>query len=285
MAPGSPTCGPFGENGVYTRADGTVINGTRTTLGPDYGTVTKQTSVGYSRYNGMELNFRYTHGPFNVQSGYTYSKSVDVSSNLGEQINPFNVSATEAPSAYDMRHNFVVSYNYELPIEQVFKTTNGWTTGWSWSGTTRLSSGFPVTLYNPTDTSLLGTFGNGVNNNLVDTPNYVPGCDLKINHDPAKGPAFNTDCFSMPALGQLGNAPRRFFYGPGIENFDLALIKRVRFDQKRNLEIRLEAFNLFNHPQFYGAGAVDGNIASPTFGEIEAAAAPRFIQLAAKFTF
>ena len=54
-----------------------------------------------------------------------------------------------------------------------------------------------MTLYDPTDTSLLGTFGNGVNNNLVDTPNYAPGCDLKINHDPAKGPGFNTDCFSL----------------------------------------------------------------------------------------
>ncbi len=54
VAPGSATCGPFGENGVYTRADGTVINGTRTALGPDYGTVTKQTSIGYSRYNALE---------------------------------------------------------------------------------------------------------------------------------------------------------------------------------------------------------------------------------------
>ncbi len=148
-----------------------------------------------------------------------------------------------------------------------------------------MSSGFPVTLYNPTDTSLLGTFGNGVNNNLLDTPNYTPGCDLQINHDPAKGPAFNTACFSLPELGQLGNAPRRFFYGPGIENFDMALIKRIRLDGSRNLELRVEAFNVFNHPQFYGAGAVDGNIASPTFGEIESAAAPRFIQLAVKFTF
>ena len=90
---------------------------------------------------------------------------------------------------------------------------------------------------------------------------------------------------AVAALGQLGNAPRRFFYGPGIENFDFALIKRVAFDKTRNLEIRIEAFNVFNRPQFYGAGAVDGNIVSPTFGEIEAAAAPRFIQLAAKFTF
>ena len=49
--------------------------------------------------------------------------------------------------------------------------------------------------------------------------------------------------------------------------------------------IRLEAFNVFNHPQFYGAGAVDGNIASPTFGNIAAAAAPRLMQVAAKFSF
>jgi hypothetical protein len=51
------------------------------------------------------------------------------------------------------------------------------------------------------------------------------------------------------------------------------------------LQVRLEAFNVFNHPQFYGAGAVNGNIASPAFGDIEAAAAPRFIQIAAKFSF
>jgi len=53
----------------------------------------------------------------------------------------------------------------------------------------------------------------------------------------------------------------------------------------RRLELRLETFNLLNHAQFYGAGAVDGNVASPTFGNIVAAAAPRFIQLAAKFSF
>jgi len=285
VAPGSATCGPFGENGVYTRRDGTVINGTRTVLGPDYGTVTKQTSQGYSRYNGLELNLHYAKGRASILAGYTFSKSVDVASNLGEQVDPFDISRSEAPSAYDMRHNFVVSYSYELPFGQAFHTNSQAATGWSVSGTTRLSSGFPVTLYDPTDTSLLGTFGNGVNNNLVDTPDYASGCDLKINHDPAMGPAFNTDCFSLPPLGQRGNASRRMFYGPGIANFDLALIKRLMFDKTRNLEIRLEAFNAFNHPQFYGAGAVDGNVASPTFGEIVAAAAPRFVQLAAKFSF
>ena len=134
VAPGSATCGPFGENGVYTRADGTVINGTRTALGADYGTVTKQTSIGYSRYNGLELNLRYAKGPASVLAGYTYSKSVDVSSNLGEQVNPFDVALSEAPSAYDMRHNFVVSYNYELPFERLFGTSNQLTSGWSLVG-------------------------------------------------------------------------------------------------------------------------------------------------------
>ena len=277
--------GPFGENGVYTRADGTVINSTRTPLGANYGSVTKQTSIGYSRYNALETNLRYTKGPATIMAGYTFSKSVDVSSNLGEQVDPFNVAASEAPSAFDLRHNFVISYNYELPFAHWFDSQSQLATGWSVSGTTRFSSGFPVTLYDPTDTSLLGTFGNGVNNNLVDTPNYAPGCDLKVNHDPAKGPGFNTSCFSLAELGARGNSPRRFFYGPGIENFDLAVIKRVTFDTSRSLELRLETFNLFNHPQFYGPGAVDGDIVSPTFGQIVTAAAPRFIQLAAKFTF
>jgi TonB dependent receptor len=283
VAPGSPTCGPFSENGVFTTRDGRAINGTRGPLGPDYGTVTRQESTGYSRYNALELNLRYTRANAGISAGYTFSKSVDVASNIGEQVNPFDVSRSEAPSAFDLRHNFVVSYNYDLPFDRFF-ARNALSEGWTVSGTTRFSSGFPVTLYDSTDNSLLGTFGNGVNNNLVDTPNVASG-DLQINHDPAKGPAFNTSLFSEPPLGQPGNAPRRFFYGPGISNFDLALIKNVKLGRSRALQIRAEAFNVLNHPQFYGAGSVDGNIASATFGNIVAAASPRLVQLAAKFTF
>jgi hypothetical protein len=210
---------------------------------------------------------------------------VDDASNIGEQVSPFGAKLSEAPSAYDLRHNFVVSYTYDLPMVAIFGHSNAFTTGWTISGTTRFASGFPVTLYNPTDSSLLGTFGNGVNNNLVDTPNYQSGCDLELNHDPTKGPAFNAGCFSIPPLGQIGNAPRRMFYGPGIENFDVTLMKNVAMRSGRTLQLRLEAFNALNHGQFYGPGAVDGNIASPTFGEIVAAAPPRLVQLAVKFSF
>jgi hypothetical protein len=162
---------------------------------------------------------------------------------------------------------------------------NAWTEGWSVSGTTRFATGFPVTLYNTADTSLLGTFGNGVNNDLLDTPDYAPGCDLKINHDPGKGPAFNTACFSVPALGQLGNAPRRFFYGPGIANTDIAVIKTIPVGASSALQLRIEAFNVFDTPQFYGPATVDGTIQSPTFGRIVGAADPRLIQIAMKYKF
>ena len=234
------------ERRLHHAQTGQVINSTRTVLGPDYGTVTEQATIGYSRYNARRAEPALREGPGeHPRRLHATASRWTSSSNLGEQVNPFDVALSEAPSAFDMRHNFVVSYNYELPFERLLQhDATSWTTGWSLSGTTRFSSGFPVTLYNPTDTSLLGTFGNGVNNNLLDTPNYTPGCDLQINHDPAKGPAFNTACFSLPPLGQLGNAPRRFFYGPGIENFDLALIKHVTFDQSRRLEMRLETFNV-----------------------------------------
>jgi hypothetical protein len=285
VAPGSPTCGPFGENGVYTTRSGQVINGTRGPLGPDYGTMTRQEATGYSRYSALELNLRYTHEAAIVQAGYTLSKSTDVASNLGEQVNPFDVTLSEAPSAFDMRHNFVVSFGDELPVARLTGRHNGWTEGWTVSGTARFSSGFPVTLYNSADTSLLGTFGNGVNNNLIDTPNYTPGCDLRLNRDPANGPAFNTSCFSLPALGEIGSAPRRFFYGPGIENIDLALLRDIHLTPTRAIQLRVEAFNVLNHPQFYGPGAVDGNITSSTFGQIVAAASPRLIQIAAKYVF
>ena len=154
----------------------------------------------------------------------------------------------------------------------------------SLSGITRLASGFPVTLYNDTDSSLLGTFGNGVNNHLLDTPNYTPGCDLELNHDPAKGNAFNTACFSIPELGQLGNAPRRMFYGPGIVNTDLTVLKNIKFSGQ-TLQLRLEMFNVFNTAQFYGAGSVDGNVASETFGQIVRAAPPRLVQIGIKYSF
>jgi hypothetical protein len=144
-----------------------------------------------------------------------------------------------------------------------------------------------VTLYDDSDNSLLGTLGNGINNYLLDTPEYH-GAPLDINTNPRSGrPEFNNTpaAFTTEALGQLGNVPRRFFHGPGIDNFDMALAKILSITESKSFDFRLEAFNVFNHPQFYGPASVDGEVNDPDFGKVVSAASPRLIQLAAKFTF
>jgi len=285
VAVGSPTCGPYAEDAVITSSRGQVFHGTRVGLGPNYGEATAQKTIGNSNYDALQVNLRYVGSNSNLLLGYVYSKSIDQASNLGEQLNPFDPSGTRAISAFDMKHNFVGSYTMRLPFDVLFKHTNQLTTGWSISGITRFSTGFPVTLFDDSDNSLLGTLGNGVNNYLLDTPNYN-GAALEINKNQRNGrPAFNISAFSPEKLGQLGNSSRRFFYGPGINNFDLTLAKLLRVTGSKSFEFRLEAFNAFNHAQFYGAGSVDGEVNDPHFGNIVSAAAPRLLQIATKLSF
>jgi hypothetical protein len=270
---GTATCGPFGESGLYTTAAGATVQGTRTAFSPQYAAVTYQKTIGNSNYNSFEATLRHSRGTLEMLAGYTYAKSLDQSSSLSEAVNPLNPNLSKALSAFDMRHNFVASWNWKAPR------------GWSVSGVARFSTGLPVTLYNSNDTSLLGTIPNGINNNGVDTPDYIPG-NLGLNTNPRNGKqAFNTDLFSLPDLGQVGTAARRFFYGPGMANIDVAVHKNVKLGEGRGLELRVEAFNVMNHAQFYGAAAVNGNITSSGFGQVVSAAAPRLVQMAVKFAF
>ena len=285
VMPGTATCGPFGEGGTYTRAPGQVLQGTRGPYDSQFDAITYQKTIGNSNYNALEIDLRHHRGPLELLVGYTYGKSLDQSSSLAEAVNPIDPGLSKAPSAFDMRQNFVASYKYDLPVGRLVRRANRLTEGWSLTGVTRFSTGFPVTLHNNNDTSLLGTSPNGINNNDVDTPNVAPG-NLEVNTNPRNGRlAFNTALFSLPALGQMGTAAPRFFYGPGIENFDLALLKNFTLTESKWLQIRVEAFNAINHAQFYGPAAVNGNISSPSFGNIVSADAPRLVQLAAKFYF
>ena len=83
----------------------------------------------------------------------------------------------------------------------------------------------------------------------------------------------------------MGNARRRFFSGPGIENFDATLSRSFLVNDNRALEFRAEAFNLFNHAQFFGAAAVEGNISSGSFGQAVSAMPPRLMQVALRYRF
>ncbi len=284
VMPGTNTCGPFAEGGSFTKADGTTVEA-RGPFGPEFDGITYQKTIGWSNYNAMEVTLKQHMRGIELAASYTYSKSLDNSSSLSEEVNPVVPILTKAISAFDVRHNFVVNYTAPLLLDRLVHRHAALAGGWVLSGITRFSSGMPVTLYNNDDTSLLGSMPNGINNNGVDTPNYS-GANLKLNRDPRNGrAAFDKSAITMPAVGEMGTARRRFFYGPGLENFDMALEKKVAIGESRFLLLRVESFNVFNHAQFFGPEAVNGNPDSTNFGSIVNANAPRQLQLAAKFTF
>ena len=258
-----PGCGPFAEETYHTRKG----------LGPNFANDAYDSSTGNSNYNSLQATVRHSGSRLNLSLGYTFSKSIDQASSISDPVNPFNFRITRALSAFDLKHSFVASYEVQLPR------------GFTISGITRASTGFPVTLRADGDNSLMGSNPNGVNTRSIDLPDY-DGSGLKLNPDVRSGlPYFNTAAYGDNALGTFGNASRRSFYGPGQLNFDLALLKSFAFSESRSLQFRLESFNTFNHAQFFGPATVNGDVDSALFGHVVRANAPRLIQAALKFTF
>lgn len=152
------------------------------------------------------------------------------------------------------------------------------TQGWNLVGITRFTTGFPVGISQSGDLALVGTGG-------VNVPDFIGGLKIQDPHQPAadgSGPNgyFNRSAFISGPLGAFGTSNRRFFHGPGIENFDMALHKTTNVTERMAVEFRAEFFNVFNHTQF---GGPNGNFSSPQFGLITSANAPRIGQLALKF--
>ncbi len=291
VLPGTATCGPGGETAVYTTASGQVINGTRAPFGINFASDGLFVTSGNSNYNSVQVNWRHTSGRAQTLLGYTFSKAIDDSSAYGEQFNPVNARLSRGLSAFDATHNFVFSYNYNLPLDKLGgpkRLTNGWAV----SGITRFSTGLPVTLIETDDHSLLGTSGTGPIPLPVDTPNFAGG-SLGIT-DPRNSPNhtyFNTALFSASAIGQEGTANRRFFHGPGINNWNFALLKDTHLTERLDLQFRAEFFNIFNHAQF---GQPDGRLSqsgpnvnniNSNFGTVTTAADPRIGQLSLKLNF
>ncbi len=281
-----PGCGPGGENSAYVNSSGQRINCTRQGLGCAFGNDDYEGSVGNSNYNSFQATIQRRTKSLNLMIAYTYSKSIDNASSLADTGNPYDLQLMRALSAFDLKHNFVATYEYTLPVERFTRRSNRWTQGWVISGITHASTGFPVTLSSSTDNSLQGSNPNGVNNRYMDLPDVVPG-PLDVGNYTQNGQSyyFNVSLFKPNALGTPGNASRRYFYGPGSFNTDLALLKSVPISETKTLQLRLETFNVFNQTQFFGPQAVNGNISSPLFGEVVKAAPSRLMQLAMKFTF
>ncbi len=268
------SCGPFNEQAA------------RTEFGPAFGSVELQRTIANSGYNAFEATLNHRSHGLELLASYTYSKSIDQSTGLPEPVNPVNPSLSRGLSSFDMRHNFVGSFHYALPaLSSRSSTLHALESGWAAAGIARFTSGLPVTLLNNNDTSLLGTIPNGINNNGVDTPNWT-GASLRIATKPRAGNfVFDPSQFSLPSLGTMGAARRRFFSGPGMEDIDATLSRNFLVTENHALEFRAEAFNVFNHAQFFGAASVEGNISSSSFGQAVSAMSPRLLQFALRYRF
>ncbi len=285
VAPGSTTCGPFGEDTIYTTASGQTVSGTRPTFGINFNSNPYMKTAVSSSFNSLQVTLEHTERYFNFLIGYTFEKSIDNGSDSFDATNPLDPAQTRALSSFNVPHNLVASYTVQLPFDQ---WTGGGdlvkrlTAGWELSGVTTFAKGEPVTLNEDDDNSLLGAF-----NANVDVPSYANnGSPLYGNRNPRKGLAyFNPNYFVPETIGQVGNAMRRSFSGPGIDNYDMALLKNTTITENTKLQFRAEAFNVFNHTQFNNPSGLVNNTGQGGFGFVTSSKDPRIMQVALKFLF
>ena len=256
--------------------------GTRTS-----GSITAQKSIGNSNYNALEVNsaLRSANEPRFWSATPIRNRSIRRRISASKSIHSI-ASLTRVISSWDMSAQLRRDLQLRSALRSVLRAQPA-DRRMELSRAPRVSAtGFPVTLFDDSDRSLLGTLGNGVNNQLLDTPQIHSRARSRSIRIPRNGqPAFNTSLFAPETLGQLGNAARRFFYGPGIENFDMQLSKTVPISESKSLDFAdrsvqcLQPCAVLRPVRRWMAKSTIRN-----FGHVVSAAAPRLIQVAAKFT-
>ncbi len=298
VVPGTKRCGPFSETGLFQPAAGGTVS-VRQPFGANYGGLGAQLMAANSAYHSVQLTLRRTTGRASYLLSYTFSKSMDNSSAFGDQIiQGLDPNLFRSLSLFDITHIFSFGYTYELPFDKIFHWNSRLTRGWKVSGVTSLSTGVPVTIAEVDDNSLRGNTGNSPQYGSTDEPNYLGGGSIYVNRDPRKqylnqdskvlvNPYFNPKLFTPEPFAGQGTSNKRFFHGPGVNNWNLALLKDIKLTESKSLEFRAEFFNAFNHAQFYGNNNVNGYFDSGLsgFGGVFGAAGYRIGQLGAKFYF
>ena len=259
---------------------------------------------GNSTYHALQVKVekRFSHSG-TILAAYTFSKLMgDVSSltmwldsGLGANAGPYgiqdanNLRAEKSLSTFDARQRLTVSYAVDLPIGKGERFLNGgsgavqkFSSGWSVSGTTTFQEGYPLGLTASPNNA--GAFG------FTLRPNVVPGCDPQISGSAQSrlNGWFNTSCYTVPAPYTLGNESLTdpVLRGPGINNFNFALLKKTAITERFNLEFRGEIYNLFNRVQFGLPNTGVTTAANATTGYITTQVnQPRLIQLALRLTF
>jgi hypothetical protein len=272
------------------------------------GAVDYQATDFNSRYNSLQVsvNKRLSHG-LSFLAAYTWSRFFDQNSSADLQnsfippgINPFDFASMWAPSDNDAPQRFVFSYAYTLPFYHFVPHVRRLTDGWKLAGITTFQSGFPILVADTADPSL--TCWSAVEWDVPcwDRPNRVSGAPLGVGNPrnyTINGNSnywFNPAAFSMAAPGtSIGNSSRNPLYGPGINNFDIALFKEIHLTESKYIQLRLETFNTFNHTQFtpgsyqsaVSFGGTVSDINDPRFGRVISANPARIVQLAGKLYF
>jgi hypothetical protein len=289
----SEGCNQYGENSIYS-IDGQTFYGTRPyskTSGRyvsqgilDFADDPAMLTDANSSYNALQVSLQKRAGPLTFLAAYTYSKSLDDESGfIGPYINPYNESLSHGLSAFNMEHNFVISYDYSLPFGRwtTGDVAKGVLDGWAIAAITHFSTGLPVYINQSGDLSLCGCDPNDPSD--VDEPNYLGG-PIKFSNPrtSASHQFFSTNQFTTETLGHAGDANHSFFGGPGLNDWDFALHRTINLSERFHLEFRAEFFNLFNHAQFL---TPTGNFNSATFGDVTSAESPRIGQIALKLLF
>ena len=233
----------------------------------------------------VRVRKRLEHG-ISIGGSYTFSKSIDNASTIGGGAtvvaqNAFDLAAERGLSSFDQRHRFTADYLWELPFGhgKRWLTEPGIMRGvfgdWQWSGDWTIASGLPFTA------RVLGNFADvnrGTNGTLRAD---VTGAPVTLP-DPGVTAWFNTAAFIAPPTNQFGDAARNSVIGPPTRLFDMALTKVFPMKESRMLEIRAQATNVFNTPQFT---SIDTIVDSPSYGRVIAAGAMRAIQVTARVRF
>jgi hypothetical protein len=284
VAPGTAMCGPTGEDSVYTTASGQTVNGTRP-FGLNFNSNPYMKTAVSSSFNSLQVTLEHTEKYLNFLIGYTFEKSLDNGSDSFDATNPIDPGQSRALSSFDVPHNLVASWTVQLPFDQFIgrgDIAKRFTAGWELSGVATFAKGEPVQLSENDDNSLLGAF-----NANPDVPSYANnGTHLFENKNSRKGlPYFTPGFFQPEPYGQVGNAMRRYFSGPGLDNYDMALLKSTAITESTKLQFRAEAFNVFNHTQFKNPNGLVNNLVVGGFGYVTSAQDPRIMQVALKFLF
>lgn len=241
---------------------------------------------GYSDYHGGIFTIQHRSGNFNFLANYTWSKCMDLVDNQGDIANSQlqnsdNPRGDYAPCGFDVRNIANVTFVTQSRFKSLHGITGALVNGWELAPNIRMTSSFPFNVTSASDISLTGQAN--------DRPNAVPGVALRSNVKVTSRATggnrffFNKAAFALPATGSYGTLGRNSLRGPGNYNVDVAVSRNFNVYERLRLQIRLESFNVLNHPNLTTFTTANPN--ASTFGYATAAADPRIFQLAGRFTF